>query len=240
MSFKYYIYVSDAKVEMMISQIDPSFQRKRTAEWTLNFKIFGAKKGTEATPGDNRFARLETVVRYLEDYGDLGTVDQPGQFFRGSLLMKWGPLEVPTIFYFGGYTDHTILGLVGSAAHLIGADTSRPSERPVGSLGYALPPLAEALQGDRDAGQVAPPEVGSPVVSAEQGALNAVYYATTVFPGPTQNLEFIAKRLVHGRSYLPEQPGVPATCRRGPFFWGLHSTWRWWTSLKVGNLLSRS
>src|SRR5919202_560301 len=98
MTFKYYLYVSDAKVDMMLSQIDPSFRRKRTVEWSLNFKLFGARRGTESEIGDNRFARLETVVQYLERFGDLGTVDQPGQFFRGLLPMRWGPLEDPSSF----------------------------------------------------------------------------------------------------------------------------------------------
>jgi hypothetical protein len=35
MSFRYYIYVSDTKVNMLLSQISPSFHGKRTFEWSL-------------------------------------------------------------------------------------------------------------------------------------------------------------------------------------------------------------
>jgi hypothetical protein len=206
MSFRYYIYVSDVKVDMLLSQLDPSFARRRTSEWSVNFRIFGTKRTSEGTLGENRFARLERVTRYLEDHGDLGSVDEPGQFFRGLLPMGWGPLEDPTAFYFGGSTDRTILGLIGSAAHVIGADAARPSDRPRTLLGYALPPLIEALRGDRDAGEIIPqPAAKSP----EQGAINAVHYATTVLPGPEQNLEFVAKRLLRGRTMFPNGPDYP-------------------------------
>lgn len=209
MSFRYYLYVSDVKVDMLLSQLYPSFQDRRTSEWSLNFKIFGAKRGRETAVGDNRFARLETVVRYLEDHGDVGSVDEPGQFFRGLLPMKWGPLKEskePQGFYFCGHTDRTILGLVGSTDHVIGAGSSRPSDRPSALLGYAVPPLTEALGNDDDKGDID----SSPTdVSAEQGAINAVHYATSIFPGPEQNLEFVAKRLIRGRSLLPDEPEHP-------------------------------
>jgi hypothetical protein len=200
-SFKYYLYVSDAKIDMILSQLEPSFRRRRTFEWSFDLKIFAARRESETALGENRFARLETVVRFLQDHGDLGSVDEPGQFFGGLLPMKWGPLEDPSIFYFGGSTDQTILGLVGSAAHVVGADLSHSPERPRGLLGYALPPLAEALREDRDGGEVPPrPAAESP----DQGVLNAVDHATATFPGPTQNVEFIAKRLLRGRSLVPD------------------------------------
>ncbi len=149
-SLRYYIYVSDAKVDMPLPQLDPWFQRKRTIEWSLNLRMLGAKRGTETTLGDNRFTRLEAVAKYLEDHGDLGSVDRPDQFFLGSLPKRWGPVAEhhgdPALFYFAGSTDETILGLVGSAAHVIGVT----SDRQGASAGYALPPLIEALRADRD------------------------------------------------------------------------------------------
>jgi hypothetical protein len=209
MSFRYYIYVSDAKVDMLLPQLNPSFRRKRTVEWNLNLKMFGAKRGTETTLGDNRISRLEAVVKYLEDHGDLGSVDRPGQFFRGSLPMRWGPAgewyEDPDLFYFAGSTDETILGLVGSTAHVIGV----ASDRQGASTGYAIGPLIEALRDDRDVGDF--PQDPTAQISPEQGAINAVHYTTTIFPGPEQNLEFIAKRLIRGKSLLPDEPDNPRT-----------------------------
>jgi hypothetical protein len=209
MSFRYYIYISDAKVDMLLPQLDPSFRRKRTVEWNLNLKMFGAKRGTETTLGDNRINRLEAVVKYLEDYGDLGSVDRPAQFFRGSLPMRWGPVgeyhDDRELFYFAGSTDETILGLVGSASHVIGVS----SDRQGASTGYAIGPLIEAFQGDRDGGDFAHDRTAQ--MSSEQGAIHAVHYTTTIFPGPEQNLEFIAKRLIRGKSFLPDEPDNPRT-----------------------------
>jgi hypothetical protein len=87
---------------------------------------------------------------------------------------------------------------VGSAAHVIGAGSDRPSDRPSPFLGYAIAPLTEALRSDDDKGDVEP--IFRQVTSPEQGMINVVYDATTTFPGPEQNLEFVAKRLVRGRS----------------------------------------
>jgi hypothetical protein len=207
MAFRYYIYVSDSKVDMLLPQLDPSFRRKRTVEWNMNLKIFGAKRGTETALGDDRFARLEAVIRYLEDHDDLGSVDEPGQFFRGSLPMKWGPVgehKDRALFYFSGCTDKTILGLVGSPAHVIGA----ASDRQGASLGYALAPIEEALRDDRDEGEVSP---GPAIETPGQGAINAVYDTTTIFPGPEQNLEFIAKRLLRGKGLIRGLPDHPVT-----------------------------
>ncbi len=88
MSFRYYLYISDSKVDMLLSQIDPALIRKSMSELSLNLKIFSAKRGVESPAGADRVGRLERVVRHLEDYGGLGSVDEPGQFF-GS-----GPLSV--------------------------------------------------------------------------------------------------------------------------------------------------
>ena len=75
-------------------------------------------------------------------------------------------------------------------------------------MGYALAPIEEALRGDRDAGEVSP---GPVTETPGQGALNAVYDTTTIFPGQEQNLEFIAKRLLRGKALMRTGPDNAAT-----------------------------
>lgn len=98
----------------------------------MNVSVVGAKRSV-ANPGPTRTERLDRVMRHLEDFGDLGTVDEPGQFFRGLLPMRWGP---------------------------------------------AAP--------------------------AEDCALAAIHQTNTTLRGPAQNVEFVAKRLLHGPSPYPE------------------------------------
>jgi hypothetical protein len=36
------------------------------------------------------------VIDYLDDMGDVGTIDEPKRYFRGELSMSWGILDERT------------------------------------------------------------------------------------------------------------------------------------------------
>jgi hypothetical protein len=186
-SLRYYLYISDSKVEMMLPQIDPGFGRISESEIGFDFKLVGAKRKFEAT--SNRIARLERVVRYLDDFADVGTVDEPGQYFRGRMPMRWGPIMSSSLVYFGGATERTVVGLGGAAGHLHGekglADPFAPS---------SLPGIVAGLRGVLAAdGATGQPE-----------ALPAAHLAHRHLRGTEQDLEFVAKRLAYGPSPYPE------------------------------------
>lgn len=186
MSLRYYVYISDSKVEMMLPQIDPGFGRASESEVGFDLKLASAKRKVGAT--SNRVARLERVVRYLDDFADVGTVDEPGQYFRGRMPMRWGPV-MSSLVYFGGATERTVVGLGGAAGHLHGekgvADPFAPS---------SLPGIVEGLRGVLAAdGATGQPE-----------ALAAAHLAHRQLRGTEQHLEFVAKRLAYGPSPYPE------------------------------------
>jgi hypothetical protein len=186
MSFRYFVYISDAKVEMLLQQIDPRALRKRGGELGVDLKVLSGKRSVEALAGAERVARLEQVVRFLVDFGDLGEVDEPGQFFQGSLPLRWGPLvgrDGYPMVYFGGRTDKTVLGLGGSRAHVFGSPGAAGIEASLSRS--VLPSLLQAL---------ASPAAGDD----EAAALATVHEATTGLPGPPQRMEFVAKRFLHG------------------------------------------
>lgn len=134
-SFRYYLYISDTKVDMLLSQIDRRFARKHAAEWGVGLKVFSAKRTVETREPD-QVARLERVMRHLDDFGDVGSVDEPGQFFRGTLGMQWGtaPTENGSqVVYFGGRSERMTIGLGGSTVHVLG--------------GWAVPASAPASDG---------------------------------------------------------------------------------------------
>ena len=92
---KYYLYVSDAKVDMLIAQIPHDTRQRIANEFKIDLKIVSASRKTDRTAGDNRFARLETVVGYIREYGNVGSVDEPDEYIEGSLRMQralspWG------------------------------------------------------------------------------------------------------------------------------------------------------
>jgi hypothetical protein len=183
MALRYYIYISDAKVDMLLPQIDGSAKRKIAKELSVDLKIISAKRSLEVAQGEDRVLRLEVVARYLRDLGDLGSVDAPAQFFQGEMEMKWGPYESSGLVYFGGETTNTVLGLGGSGTHLIGADERQPTSA------FSLTPyLLNALSEKLDESAVSPRE--------EETALQAVTMANHYLEGPAQRVEFVAKRLL--------------------------------------------
>ncbi|SDP88826.1 DUF7019 family protein [Lentzea jiangxiensis] len=196
MSFQYFVYISDSKVDMLLQQIDPAATRKRTSELAVDLKFLKGKRGAEAVVGADRTARLERVVRYLTDFGDLGSVDEPGQFFWGMLPLTWGPLvgaDGLSLVYFGGRTGQTVLGLGGSRAHVFGAPPQGEQD-PLISRSM-LPSLLDGI--------VKAPEVAAVLTEKYDGnaeALEAVRRTTTDLRGPAQNMEFVARRLLHGKS----------------------------------------
>lgn len=220
-SFRYYLYISDSKVEMLLAQIDPGSTRRRTAELSLGLRGLGAKRTVESTGGE-REERLERVERYLRDHGDLGTLDEPGQFFWGLLPMQWGHVVTgagASAVYFAGRDERTIVGLGGSVGHVLGA-AEQPGQNVLSPS--LLPGLLDALDADENTGEndgenvrentgenaVDRPAAADPD-AADRSALSAVHRANSRLRGPTQNVEFIAKRLLSGPSPYPELDGRP-------------------------------
>lgn len=205
MSFRYYLYISDSKVDMLLPQIDPALTQRRSAEVSVNLKIFGVKRGTDLA-GANRIARLERVVRHLEDHGDLGSVDAPGQFFWGLLPMQWrllGGADGPALVFLGGRTERTVVGLGGSRKHLLGSDSEPPLDS--GFAASLMPSLLTGLATDPEISELLGAETTSSLDEADAAALRAVRWSVTNLRGPAQQVEFIAKRLLYGPSPHPDR-----------------------------------
>jgi hypothetical protein len=124
---KYYIYISDDKIDMLFPQVPTSVVEKVAAEYELNLKVFKLTRKTEESPGKNRVHRLQAVASYLDESGDVGTVDRPKPYFRGTLPMRMVPFEYrgselgTGLVTFWGDTPNTALLLGDSQKHLIGA-----------------------------------------------------------------------------------------------------------------------
>jgi hypothetical protein len=189
-SLRYYLYISDAKVDMLLQQIDPGFARRRSAEVGVNLTVVSAKRTVESIAPD-RVTRLERVVRQLDDHYDVGTIDEPGQYFRGRLPMRWGPLATGQGVYFGGSTEQTIVGLGGATGHVVGAVA--PAEAPPVFAPSTMPGVLDGL-----AATIADDD------SVPDSALASVYLASRQLAGAEQDVEFLAKRLLYEPSPFPE------------------------------------
>jgi len=134
---KYYLYISDAKVDMLLPQIPHELKKKVATEFGFDLKILTAKRKVETEYGDDRIARLETVVEFIRRYGNLGSVDEPNEYIEGTLPMRFS-IASENVAYFSGRTEKTLLGLGGSSKHLIGGGTETDGERYSGSVTFFI------------------------------------------------------------------------------------------------------
>ena len=190
MTLRYYVYISDSKVDMLLPQVDPGFAGKRSTELGINLKLVTGKHKRESDP--DRIARLERVVRHIDDFCDVGTIDEPGQYFRGRLTMRMRQSE--GLVYLTGATEDTVVGLGGSNGHIIGG--AAPKELP-GFPRSLLPGMVEGL-------------TAMAADDAPANALELAHMANRNLRADQQEVEFIAKRLAHGPSPYPELDGGKA------------------------------
>jgi hypothetical protein len=101
---KYYIYISDAKVDMLFPQVPHDIKRKVSTKFGFDFKVVSASRQTEAETDESRISRLETVVEFIREFGNLGTVEQPDEYVEGDLVLHTAvfPDRNPKYVYFGG------------------------------------------------------------------------------------------------------------------------------------------
>ena len=125
---KYYVYISDSKVDMLLPQIPKDVKRKIATEYKFDLKVLSASRKTEVEEADNRITRLEAVCDFVRNYTNVGSVDEPDEYIDDDLSMKWGSLTndyrgpaPPLVVYFSGETERTICALGGSMRHVIGS-----------------------------------------------------------------------------------------------------------------------
>ena len=206
-SLKYYVYISDMKVDMLYSQILQSMR-----PW--------AATGTELSSTDRpysgtTYSKVEVVNDYLVKHVGVSSVDDDeiGPYFKGILPMRWGPFldvysgETTELAFFGGTSREKTVGLGGSRKHVIGHIDNEPTNSSSGThaiLSVLLKELAPELGID-------PPPPYPPSLYLRRGvsederaltavrvALSAVRVAVRNLSGPEQRVEFVAKTLLQG------------------------------------------
>ena len=196
---KYYVYVSDTKINMLYDQIPSRLRDKLATELKIDLKFLSTTLSQEPSER-TRFAKLQLVTDFIKRNYNIGTVNNPEFFFQGDMKLRWGPLisYATEIVFFGGMTKRTILGLAGSMKHVIGEVgaskpglPSRSGSEPPRILGALRDNLRKSSKLDYWSGGVS----GLPVL--DEGLYDIAYAARTI-KGPEQRLEFLAKRLLEG------------------------------------------
>jgi hypothetical protein len=190
MAFRYFVYVSKSKVDLLYDQIPETALSRIATTLTIDLKLLKAEFSAKDSQR-SLYSKVDIIERYLNEEGVVGTVDDPKAFFRGEMPLRWGPygggFELDEDFvYFGGWTERTLLGLGGSTKHVIGHEgTSYASSH------SATPYLVEALRREL---------MSNDFDVDEAEAATVVELATTQMKGMFQEMEFLAKRLAVGHA----------------------------------------
>lgn len=142
---RYYLYISDAKVNMLLPEISPSVKKRLIGELKLNF---GVVAGTIRERTDNIYSRVdnlrlvESFIRQNERVASLNDYTGGEVWLAGTHPCYAVTLDDDAAaVLFIGEDDRIVLALGGSSNHLIGDDGRNPV-----SIGWSfLPRLVQAL-----------------------------------------------------------------------------------------------
>jgi hypothetical protein len=120
---RYYLYISDTKLDMLFEQVDQPTRRRISKEIRVDLKLasFTFREPEDSMP--SRLAKLRIVEQYIGTYHNVGNVAEPGsQFFRGQLDMQWGRIgdEKGVWFQSIDFDTGQFVALGGSRYHILG------------------------------------------------------------------------------------------------------------------------
>jgi hypothetical protein len=192
---KDYVYISDTKVDILFGQIAEPMLKNITATLGLDLKFIKLSvSGDVGRRHEHRVQRLETVLDYMEKSSGFGTVDQPDSYVKEpNLNMKWGEIEgdVASALFFAGITDRTVVALGGSPKHLIGQNGSATTTV---SHSHMLLKCLRGIIGDNEK------RAASRTHSSDDDSLYVIEDVVRDMKGPRESMEFVAKRLLFGRT----------------------------------------
>jgi hypothetical protein len=183
---------------MLFSQIPGNILKKISADLSVNLGLISVtlkERDTQQT----RFDKLKVVTKYINEHAETGTVDDPGSYFKGTVPMRWGPIDsnaIPGFVYFAGETDRTIFGVAGSTRHVIGIDKGGSGFDLQMSIQYNI--LENLMKFYRDIDSSIDGKPHQYTTQNEEDTLRTIAWATSSLKGPETRLEFLAKRLIEG------------------------------------------
>jgi len=197
---RYYLYISDAKVDMLLPQVPGALQRKVSAKFGFDIKILSGSLETQRATLDNRVARMAAVEQYLVENAQIGSPARPASWIQGTVDAKFVDIGKGAILFLSGDSS-SILALGGSDHHLVGATAPERVAIPMSfgpGLARQLTSLLEArpewLMGmDENTARSTQPS------GAQQGSEAWVSIVTWAFghaESGVQKIEFLGKRLV--------------------------------------------
>ena len=228
---RYYVYVSDAKVDMLLAQISDGTRKKIAQELSIDLKVLKLSHKQEIERTENRFKRLEVVEKYINANEWCGPLDEGHPYIYDTLPFRWGRLsrevkeaesshivrpdaQSPVLFSLNDRNRALDLLMTGSPRHLVGAAPSgtpieyRESSSTPG-LGWFVQSYYAGQFDDADKettrltfGGHSPPSGSQPIPSEMHQALTRRYQPISKLAELTLNTDAWMHQLAYVRSKL--------------------------------------
>lgn len=200
---KHFLYLSPEKVEALYAQLTMRERRKFVDQLEVDLKIVKGRVSFEQAP-DNVYLKLRLVLHQLHRENAIGSVDLPAQYVAGQLPMTWGTLGatggdlVADVVFFGARLDKCSLGLGGSSSNVVGEYAK--GVRRSGSNAPALLDALRAADADSPKDLLAVRLLRGHEGHVDGWELDMIEKSIDTLPGVTQQVEFVARRLIEGVS----------------------------------------
>ena len=127
-SLRYFVYISDVKVDMFLEQISEPTRRSIAAELKLDFKLISLTLTGPLVDGQqrkrSRMAKLAVVEDYIRRNHELGDLTSARGYIAADAELDWKPLDDNETVLFCGYEERLLIVLGGSVSHLMGRPSS--------------------------------------------------------------------------------------------------------------------
>jgi hypothetical protein len=205
---RYYVYISDTKLDMLFEQIEKGMLKRISAEIRVDLKLASVTLREAETAGPSRIAKLRVVERYIDAHHHVGTVQKPGmEYFRGQMDMQWG--QIPNLdassrlstwlqgfVWFQGSASggSQRLGLGGSWHNVLGQERNALERKEFNTSSSILYAIMEALR--QGSSSVLDHELRHGVTEKGLKRFAAAEWDQDIAANPTQRLDFLAVPLL--------------------------------------------
>lgn len=193
---RYYIYVSEPKVDMLYAQIPKSTRSSLEAELKINLHLVDVSF-KEKQFDDTLYSKLGVVEEYLNKQEEVGSIASPKDFFKGSAHLQWARISDRVVF-FGGMINNTAVGLGGSLQYVLG---NSPKDIEQGGISHT-PGLVSFLYKELQLRVLEPLQTNLTDEAQEERAVSATdWWAKELSKSAIQKFDFLAKKLVCTKYY---------------------------------------
>lgn len=197
---RYYLYISNAKVDMLLPQVPGAMQQKVSTKFGFDIKVLSGSLSAERATLDNRVSRLVAVEEYLIENESVGEPDQRTPWIRGTAEAKFVDIGHGGVLFVMA-TPSGILALGGSEHHLVGASAPEQVQIPMSFMPEITKQLVKWAEEHPEAYLRSNEDVRKVAPGAREFMpwTHMIHWVLTSREGDqinTQRIEFLAKRLL--------------------------------------------